>query len=121
MLINISNLKPVKTIPHKKELDYYLKLLTAGEYSKICDEINNRIEGHEVNTSSWIPGNRWEGTPFEALTRVCKGDKNASGLLFGLICYKVFMDREDAWGFGRYKNGEISIKGMTYFKLQNVV
>lgn len=120
MLFNIDTMKQVKTIPHRKQFEAYKKKLTDIEYLSVVDEINNRIEGKEVNTSSWIPGGNWDGTPFEALSRICNGDREASGMLFGLIVYRVFMDRDDAWGFGRFKKGEIPIKGMTYFRLYNV-
>lgn len=30
-------------------------------------------------------------------------------------CY--FRDRNDVWAFGRYKKGEIPIRGLTYFKI----
>lgn len=119
MIINIETMKPITKLPHEKEFKSYKKLLSDTELESICEEINYRIDGNKVNTSSWVPGNDWEDTPFEPLSRICNGNRNASGLLFGLFIFKVFMDKEEAWGIGKYKNGEKIINGMTYFLLKN--
>lgn len=119
MIINIETMKPIIKLPHEDQFKSYKKLLSDIEFKNICNEIDDRINGNEVNTSSWIPGNDWVNTPFEPLSRICNGDRKESGLLFGLFTFKVFMDREEAWGIGRYKNGEKMINGTTYFLLNN--
>lgn len=94
--------------------------LNSKDYQAIVDELNSRIDGSDINTSSWIPGNDWTGSVFEPLYHACNQNIEASGLFFGLLLYDLMMNRPDVWGFGRYEKDGIPIKGMTYFKLKNI-
>ncbi len=117
MLYSIDCLSFIKHTPHQDFFDQCRIKLTEAEYNAIVGELNQRISGDEVHTSSWMPGANWAGTVFEPLERVCGGDRDASGRLFGLIVWKVFQGRSDTWSFGRYEKNNLPIKGMTYFKV----
>ena len=104
---------------HKREFDGWMKKLSPGDYQKITDELNNKIDGSEVNTSSWIHGNDWNGTVFLPIYFACDQDIALSGMFFGLIMYKVMMNRPERWAFGRYEKDGVPIKGMTYFIVPN--
>ncbi|RQN12498.1 hypothetical protein EHW71_02460 [Clostridium butyricum] len=121
MLYSIDSCKYITKVPHSKEFNLWVSRLSTVEYDAIIDELNNRIDGNDVNTSSWIPGNDWTGTVYEPIyTKACNNNIDLSGQCFGLILFKVMIDRKDVWGFGRYKNNGMDIKGITYFKLNNI-
>ena len=114
-----SKLKKISDIPHR---DIYSRLssLSKTEYDSICEELNNKIDTNEVHTSSWMPGHNWQGTVFEPIyTKAANYNREVSGLLFGIMLWVIMMERDDDWSFGRYKKGEIDIKGMTYFRISN--
>lgn len=114
MLYSIDTLKLIKDSPRQDFFDQCRCKLTDAEYDAIVLELNQRISGDEVHTSSWMPGSDWSGTVFEPIyTKGCGGDKNASAKFFGLIVWRVFQDHIDKWSFARYP----SSKGMTYFKV----
>lgn len=118
MLYSIDSLKFITGNPHQDFFDQCRSKLTDAEYDAIVHELNQRISGDKVHTSCWMPGSDWVGTVFEPLERICGGDRDASGRLFGLIVWKVFQDRPDTWSFGRYEMNNLPIKGMTYFRVQ---
>jgi len=119
MLYSVESSKYVKSVPHKKEFEAWMKNLSASDYKDIIDELNSRIDGSDINTSSWIPGNDWTGTVFEPIYLACGKNIVASGLFFGLILFDLMIERKDAWGFGKYEKDGVPIKGTTYFLLKN--
>lgn len=121
MLYSIGSKSYIHHIPHSKEFAIWRARLSDGEYQAIVDELNNRISGGTVHTSSWIPGSDWTGTVFQPIyEKACKKSKEAAAEVFGLILWAVLSDRDDAWGFVRYEEGSVPIKGMTYFKLDPI-
>lgn len=120
MLYSIDSGKYVATLPHKKDFDRWMKNLNRLDYDVICEELNRKINGNDVNTSSWIPGNDWTNTVYEPIYNACKNNVDLSGLFFGLILFELLMNKKDAvWGFGRYEKDGIPIRGTTYFILHN--
>ena len=119
MLYSVDSSKYVKVLPHKKDFDKWMKNLAVADYAAIVDELNSRIDGNDINTSSWMPGNDWTDTVFEPIYEACKKNIVQSGLFFGLILFDLMIKRDDVWGFGKYEKNGILIKGITYFKLQN--
>lgn len=120
MLYSVETGKYVKKLPHKSEFDSWMKNISASDYQKIIDALDQKIDATDINTSSWMPGNDWTGTVYEPLYLACGNNKEASGLFFGLVLFNHLMERKDAvWGFGRYEKDGIPIKGMTYFRLKN--
>ena len=105
-------------MPHKNDFDLWMGNLNTVDYNAICNELNSRFDGSEVNTSSWIPGNNWTGTVYEPVYHACGDNKELSGLFFGLILFDLLMNRQDnVWGFK--KSEEDQIKGKIYFIIKN--
>jgi len=118
MLYNIDTKLYMDFIPYEEEFNIWRNRLTEGEYNKIFDELNTRIEGDEIHTSSWIPGSDWAGTVFEPIyERACQQNMDSSAKFFGLILWEVIRSRDDVWSYGRYEKNGFPIKGLTYFKL----
>ncbi len=119
MLYSIEAAKYIKSVPHQKEYELWMKNLSNKDYTAICDELNSRIDINDINTSSWIPGNDWTGSVFEPIYIACGKNIVSSGLFFGLILFELMINRSDVWGFGKYEKNGLPIKGMTYFLLNN--
>ena len=119
MLYSIESQKYVTSLPHEKDFKKWMNNLAPSDYQTIIQELNSKINGSDVNTSSWIPGSEWAGTVYEPLYFACKGNPTKAGFFFGLILFDLMMNRDDAWGFGKYKKNGVDIKGITYFLLGN--
>jgi hypothetical protein len=118
--IDGGRLKQIEDIPHQDNYSRLLSSLSKKEYEDIYETLNNKIETNEVHTSSWMPGHNWNGTVYEPIyTKAANNNRELSGLLFGIIVWVIMMERDDYWSFGRYKKGDVDIKGMTYFKINN--
>jgi len=118
MLYNIDKKQYMDFIPYEDDFNTWRRRITEDEYNRIFDELNTRIEGDEIHTSSWIPGSDWSGTVFEPIyEKACRQDIDASAKFFGLILWEVIRRRDDVWSYGRYEKNGIPIKGLTYFKL----
>jgi len=118
MLYSIDEDKPINYVPHERNFRIWRSRLSDPEYQAIVIELNSRISGNEVQTSSWIPGSDWSGTVWEPIyTKACQGNETESGLCFGLIVWVVMMERPEAWAFGRYEKDGIPIRGLTYFRV----
>lgn len=110
-------LKLQKT-PHRREFDRWKSRLSNLEYQAIVDDLNSRIGGTEIQTSSWMPGSDWSGTVFQPIyEKACAFSEPSSALFFGLIVWVVFMERPEWWSFGRYEKDGIPISGITYFQI----
>ena len=57
-------LKKVTGIPHEDDFGAWRSRLSKKEYNAIYNELSNRVEGGEIHTSSWIPGEDWSDTVF---------------------------------------------------------
>ena len=118
MLVDI-NKKPIDQIPHSKEYDVWkrqLAQLHPTAFQTIFDELNRRVSGNKVHTSSWIPGRDWSGTVFQPIFDACQ-DQETAAKFFGLILWEVMKKRGEAWSFGKYEKDGIPIRGMTYFRV----
>lgn len=120
MLYSIDKQQYIGAIPHQHEYDIWKDRLTPEQFQRVWEELNDRIDGDEIHTSSWIPGNNWAGTVYEPLANACEGDLDASGKFFGLILWEVMLRRPEVWSFGRYEKDGIPIQGMTYFRLKRM-
>jgi hypothetical protein len=118
MLFSIESNSEMTHIPHHRDFDRWKVRLSSAEYQAITDELNSRIEGTEIQTSSWMPGSDWSSTVFQPIyEKACDFSETTSALFFGLIVWSVFMCRPEWWAFGRYEKDGIPISGMTYFKI----
>jgi len=118
MLYSLDRFQLVTTVPHNREFVAWTSRLSAAEIKAIKDELNHRINGSEVQTSSWIPGSNWTGTVFQPIyEKACLKNVDAAAMCFGLILWQVMMERPEEWSFGRYKLKDIPIEGLTYFRI----
>ena len=116
MLFDIDGNK-IMQIPHRYDYDVWRSRLTHDELQAIQDELNQRVSGTEVHTSSWIPGSDWTGTVYQPIYDACQ-DQESAAKFFGLFLWEVMMNREgEAWCFGRYEKDGIPIEGLTYFRV----
>ena len=107
----------ITSIAHLKNYNLWCSRITANEYQKIEDDLNNKINAADIHTAGWMPGKIWEGTVFEPiLNKACKGNQTQAGLFFGIIVFKVFMDRPEKWICGRFEKDGKDIGSITYFR-----
>lgn len=117
MLFDIVTGKKVTHIPHENSFNTWKNRLSPQEFDDILIELDKKIDGDEIHTSSWMPGNDWVDTVyFPIYQQACGNNKTDSGLFFGLIVWYVFQSRSDEWYFGRFEKDGTPINGMTYFK-----
>ncbi len=120
MLYSIESGQYIEHLPHEDDFNRWRSRLTDDEFQAIVNELNERISGDEIHTSSWIPGNDWSGTVYDPIyQRACEQDPNVSGLCFGLFMWFVVQNHPDVWSFGRYEKEGVPINGITYFRLHN--
>jgi hypothetical protein len=117
MIISIDSGKEKKSLPYSQEYNKWRKHLSDKEYNRIVGELYQMIDKDEIHTSGWMPGSNWMGTVFEPIYHACGGNETQAALFFGLIVYKVFMDRPDAWACGRFQLNGKDIKSLTYFRV----
>ena len=113
--------KEVTYIPHEADFNQWRSRLSAEQIDAIHAELRGMIDGNEVHTAGWMPGNDWTDTVWQPIfTDACQRNRELSGLCFGLFVWEVFRDHPDAWSFGRYEKDGIPIESLTYFRIHNV-
>lgn len=91
--------------------------LTPQQLASIRNRLDAMIAGSEIHTSSWMPGNDWNGTPFQAIYDVAaQGDKQTSAMMFGLLVWEAFERHPEDWFTGKFEKDGVQIDGRTYFK-----
>lgn len=116
MLWSVERWTYVKSIPYEKEFKVWRGRLSDTDYQRVEQAISDAIGDNEVSTAGWIPGHDWTGTPYEPLYDACGRNSDQAGRFFGLIVFKLLMERPDrVWGFGRYEKDGVPITSMTYF------
>lgn len=94
--------------------------LTAEQLGAAEAAIEKMIEGSEIETSSWMPGADWRGTPFQPIYEIAaRYDPNLSAKLFGLLVFDIFRRREEVWYTGRFELDGKPLSGRTYFRPRN--
>ena len=118
MLYSIDSGSHIDSIPHREDYDRWRRKMSDHDYNGIMAALNEMIEGSEIQTSSWMPGNDWTDTVFEPIyTKACDYDETASAKFFGLLVWEVMLKHEATWAFGRYQLNGIPIEGLTYFQV----
>lgn len=116
MLVTLDG-KNITQIPHQREYNTCVSRLTQQELDAIEDELNRRIDGDRIHTAGWMPGSDWTGTVFQPIyKKACKANYERAAMIFGLIVFKVFMDRPETWVFGRFEKDGQDIGSITYFR-----
>jgi len=107
----------IETLPRTRIefFDSCVQRLSGRQIEAMRAEINRRFDAGDVNTSSWIPGSDWTGTPFEPIYYdACHEDWDSSRWFFGLLVWDTVMQREDSWAFIRQDVAQ----GLTYFRVE---
>lgn len=117
MLIDMMTGEIVKKIPYANDYRQLLSRISADELSSIKTALNEKIEGTTINTAGWMPGNNWEGTPYQVIyEKGARRDRTAAARYFGLIVWVVFMERPEIWTSGRFEKDGEEIGSRTYFQ-----
>lgn len=116
MLISIDTGAKVTKMPHQSDFNRWRKNISDDNYAKVEEAINELVDANDINTAGWMPGSDWTGTPYDPLYDACGKNPVQAGMFFGLIVFKILMEREDhVWGFGRFEKDGVPIRSMTYF------
>ena len=116
MLISVDTGSKVTKLPHARDYARWRKNISDADYDKVEDANKQQDHANDDNTAGWMPGSDWTGTVYEPLYYACGKNEIQSGLFFGLIVFKVLMERTDyVWGFGRFEKDGVAIRSMTYF------
>ena len=99
MLYSTETKTYIKKIPYKTDFDRLRNKLSDNEYRAICDELNQKIDGDEIHTSSWILGSDWSGTVYDPIYRAANEDEELAGKYFGLIMWVVMMNHPLTWSW----------------------
>lgn len=119
MLYSIDD-KLITDIPRRRQADFnaWLSNLVDSDYDAVVDAINEYVDGVPPDkpfVSSFIPGSDWTGTVYQPLYIACGQSEEQSGWFFGLIVWKVMIDREEDWMF-KLADKEDDILGTTYWR-----
>lgn len=120
MLFDISTGKAITRLPHETQFHAWTNTsrLSASDYEAILYKIDQMINGDEIHTAGWMPGNNWSGTPFQTIyEKACQYNENSAALCFGQFVFLAFMHRNEAWACGRYEKDGIPIQSLTYFRV----
>ncbi len=118
MLISIDSGEVIDQIPHKKDYDTWISRLTSDELDSIFLELNQMIDQDEIHVAGWLPGSDWTGTVFQPIyEKSARQNFEQAAKCFGLLVWKVFMDRPESWSFGRFEKDGVPIESMTYFRV----
>ena len=74
--------------PYEDEFKTWRSRITNAQYDQIFEELDSRVSGDEIHTSSWIPGADWTNTVFDPIYSIaCRNDEEASARFFGQILW----------------------------------
>ncbi len=117
MLIDMMTRRTISAVPFAKEYAAFMARMSASEIADIKAELNNRIDGTEIQTAGWMPGSDWTGTVFQPIyEKAARRDSSAAARCFGLMVWEVFMRRPETWTSGRFENNGEPIGSRTYFQ-----
>lgn len=117
MLIDFSSGKLITKIPFEREYKIFLSRMTDSEISNIETALNELIEGTTIQTAGWMPGNDWNGTPYQVIfDKAAHKNHDLAAKCFGLMVWVVFMKRPERWTSGRFENNGEPIGSRTYFQ-----
>ncbi|PEE40168.1 hypothetical protein [Bacillus cereus] len=114
MIISVDTGKIKTKLPYQKEYEKWKVNLSSEDLDRITYVLNQMINEDEIHTSGWMPSSNWIGT---VIYHACNRNQTQAALFFGLIVYKVFMDREEIWACGKFDLHGKNIKSLTYFRV----
>jgi hypothetical protein len=115
MLYSIDGKRVTKMV---READYAMwrRRMTDDHYARIEDALNEYAESRDNFVSSHIPGANWNGTPYQPIYDACNHTESGPRFMFGLILWKVMMERADEWVFYRPESDGEDVSGLRYFR-----
>jgi hypothetical protein len=112
----LENDEVVERIPRRKDFELIESRLSPSEFNSIVESLDHQIEGKEIHTAGWMPGNDWTGTPYQVLhEKAAHFDQGLAGRMFGLMVFYAFMQRPEVWITGRFEKDGEPIGSRTYF------
>jgi len=114
--------RQITDVPRSRRTFFSAKMrrLPRQEYERIVSALNEHFDGvKDVDVSSFIPGRDWRGSPYQPIYVACNENQQDAAFLFGLILWRVMVDRPDHWGFRSAKDsfGDREILGTVYFRI----
>jgi hypothetical protein len=120
MLFNANGSK-IKNIPHRETWGAMTHRLSKKDFEQAYKKLDTLVEGKEINTAGWLPGKEW-CVEFEPIwSKAAKENYELAGMMFGLLVWSYFMEREDSWWFGKYNTATQEVRSMTYFRIEEEV
>ncbi len=117
MLYDAMSGKIINKIPYNDKHDLILARLDDIEVEAIRQKLNSMIDGDEIHTSGWMPGEDWNGSVFQPIfDKAALKNFNMAAMMFGLLVWEVFMKREEEWFTGKFEVNGREIGSRTYFK-----
>lgn len=94
-----------------------LSRMSEAEVAAVRMALDDRIEGSRIETSAWIPGSDWRGTPWQPIYDVgARGSFEQAALMFGLFVWEAF-DRHPAdWFTTKFSAGGEEDRFRVYFR-----
>jgi hypothetical protein len=119
MLYSIDGIE-ITDIPRRRRTDFkaWRDNLADSDYEAVVEKINEYVDAVPPDkpfVSSFIPGSDWTDTVYQPLYLACGQSKEQSGWFFGLIVWKVMIDREEKWVF-KISDKEDDVLGTTYWR-----
>lgn len=94
-----------------------LSRLSDTESAAIRSELDNRIAGSRIETSSWIPGADWRGTPYQAIyEKSALSNEDLAAMMFGLFVWEAFERHPLDWYTERFSMGGEEDRFRVYFR-----
>lgn len=120
MLYWVESFDKVTKLPFENDYRRWVQALDAGELKAVREELNRVFDSSQIETAGWIPGGDWRGTVYQPIyEKAAQRNPEIAARIFGLLVFKVAMDRPDKWVTGRFElNGE-AIRSRTYFRPGN--
>jgi hypothetical protein len=116
MLYDLMSEKQFTEVPYGDDYRRMIARMTPEELLSIKNTLNEMIDGTDIQTSSWMPGSNWMGTPFEPIyTKAANKNFDLAAKCFGLIVWEVVMERPEKWRSGRFEKNGQPLSGRTYF------
>jgi hypothetical protein len=118
MLIDLASGKEITKVPYAREYEHFMSRMIATEIDAIKAALNEMIDGTEIQTAGWIPGNDWRGAPFQPIyEKAARHSYTTAAKCFGLMVWEVFMERPERWASGRFEKDGEEIGSRTYFRV----
>lgn len=116
MLFDTFTNKEYSKIPYP-ETFILLDRLSEEELAAAKNELRFKIEGDEIHTAGWMPGNDWRNTPFQPIyEKAALKNQDLAAKVFGLLVFNVFQEHGDKWLTLRAEKDGEPIGSRTYFR-----